>query len=171
MKVLFRALSALMVVSSFAVLISGCGRAGGSGGKVGVEGKVNYKGAPVTGGKLTLHHPKEGTYPININNDGSFSNSDLDEKMIGEVVVTIDTSEYKNQQQGADNMPTAPGKGGKGGGASDAFAKGGKKMMPEGKAVMPKYVAIPPKYADSKQSDLKWNIKAGKNEMTFDLKD
>src|SRR5207253_2292765 len=72
MKVLFRLLSVLLLVPAMCLLLSGCGKSGG-GGAVGVEGKVTYKGQPVTGGKLKLHHPKEGSYPININADAKTS--------------------------------------------------------------------------------------------------
>jgi len=168
MKVLFRLLSILIFLPACFVGLSGCGKGAGGGGLIAVAGKVNYKTKPVTGGKLTLHS-KDGIFDVNIGPDGSFSNGDLPKEFIGEIVVTIDTSELKDQPKGDPVKDKNKGED-KGmkltGGMPDKGLPDMPKGAPSARSV---YVELPPKYADPKQSNLKWTITAGKNEKTFDL--
>src|SRR5207302_692404 len=124
-------------------------------GVVGVEGMVKYNGKPVTGGKLSLHS-KDGNYPINIQPDGTFNNSGLPKEFIGDVIVTVDTSELKDLVTGATD-PTKMGKDtSKSGGKQVAASKveGPELIMTKSAGPQPVYVEIPKKYADPKQSGL-----------------
>ncbi len=67
--------------------LMGCG--GGSGSdKATVIGKVSYKGAPVTGGTLTLYSAEGAPYPVAIKADGTFNVSGVP---VGQMGVAIDT--------------------------------------------------------------------------------
>ena len=124
------------------VLVIGCTSATGNK----VQGKVSYKGAPVTGGTMTFHLADGSTRAAIINPDGTYSASDI---AAGEVIVTVETeslkraeSEYKNgkNKQVASPVPT--------GGAPVSTGT---------------YVKIPAKYKDKDKSDAKLTIASGNN--------
>jgi hypothetical protein len=116
-----------------------------------ISGKVMYKGAPVTGGTLTIFIG-EVTYPVGIGSDGSYNAVQLP---AGEAVATVNNDALN---------PDKPKYG-------DKMAKIG--PMPKDRAQVPTgtYVKIPAKYKDKKTSDLKVTLVAGKNDHTFELKD
>ena len=131
--------------------LAGCG----DGSKATVSGKVTYKGAPVTGGTLTLY-PSSGTpYPVNIGTNGTFNVGDAP---VGTMGVAINT----------DNVPTTAG-------YQMSPGVTPPKDMPAPPQMdtsnMPKKVVIPQKYGDPKTSGLTWDVKGGKNTKDFDLTD
>lgn len=136
--------------------------AGCSGGSksVSVSGKVMYKGAPVTGGTLTLH-PTDGKgagTTITIDPSGTFS---MNEIPTGPKTVTIETESIKSTPTG--NYAPPPGM------KPPAGADPGKQHVDASN--LPKYVPIPKKYANPTTSQLTWDIGKGKNDKTFELSD
>lgn len=80
------------LLTSFSVLLAGCGSDGTVQPKSTVQGKVSYQGAPVTGGVVTFHSTAEsGAAPAagQINDDGTYKVSNAEP---GPVRITIDTS-------------------------------------------------------------------------------
>ena len=111
-----------------------------------VTGKVTYKGAPVTGGQITLT-PKtaNGAAPaIPIKPDGTFSVSDIPP---GDYGVAVST----------DGVP-------------DAAPAGGtsRSPVPEGAAQGTK-VVIPDKFKNAQSSGITWTVKGGKQDLPIDL--
>ena len=147
-----RRLTALGACLILGVLV-GCG----DGNKATVSGKVTYKGAPVTGGTLTLY-PSSGTpYPVNINANGAFNVSDVP---VGQMGVAVST----------DNVPTTQGY------QMPPGVTPPKDMAtPEAPKIdmsnQEKKVIIPAKYRDPKTSGFTWDVKGGKNTRDFDLTD
>jgi len=139
-----------LILPALLLLTIGCGGSGNRG--VSLTGTVKYKGAPVTGGMMTLFFGNVA-YPVGIGADGTFSVTQLPE---GDAVATVDTESLN---------PNKPKYGGKmGGGMSPPPA--GASTGPQGT-----YVKIPAKYRDKAKSDLKVTLKAGKQEKTFELTD
>jgi len=123
---MMRSLASAAVCLALAVLV-GCG--GGGSTKATIRGKVAYKGAPVTGGTLTLYSASGSPYPLSIKPDGTFSVSDVP---VGDMRVGIDTW----------NEPVAkvsPG----------GYSGGG------GGQGLPPHMDIPLKYRDPRFSGLK----------------
>jgi len=165
MKVLLRLISVLMVLPAVALIAfsSGCG--GPSGGAVSVQGKVTYKGQPVTGGKITLYPKgKEEGFTLGIDGDGNFAAGDMPKDMVGTVTVAVDTKELKDAPTSDPGDPDQIGKTTKAGPkmAKPDKAAGMPAIGKQGKRAV--YVQIPPKYADPKTSGLTLEIKAGKND-------
>jgi hypothetical protein len=168
MKVLFRVVSILMVLPALALIVfsSGCG--GSRGGAVSVNGKVTYKGQPVTGGKVTLY-PKgsDAGYSMAIGPDGNFAAGDLPKELVGVVTVTVDTKDLKDAPkddptdmknlQGTSKEKSIPA-------VDPKTMKQPDEMAKMSKSKRSVYVEIPEKYADPKKSNLTLEIKSGKNE-------
>jgi hypothetical protein len=169
----------LLLCPAFLLFIfsSGCGGGrGGSAGAASVTGKVTYKGSALTGGKLLLHSQgAPGSFSMEIRPDGSFFNGDIPKDLIGMVTITVETKHLKDLPAGDPTDPGVLKQASKG--KIDPSALKGPKMSGPGLTAMEKasqtaraaYVEIPEKYGDPKQSGLTWEIKAGKNERTFDL--
>lgn len=117
-----------------------------------INGKVTYKGAPVTGGQMTFFYESAGVYPVAISADGSFNAVDLP---TGTAVVTVDT-ELLNPKKKTPKY---------GGG------RGGMSAPPEGVNSGPSgtYVAIPAKYRTRGASDLKVEVKAGSQDLDINI--
>ncbi len=125
-----------------------------------VSGKVTYKNEPVKGGDIAFHS-EQGTYRSSINQDGTYEISDLP---AGSMTVTIIT-EHLNPDK---KTPTY------GGGRGDAITKERMKAgfgPPNPDAQRSQYTKVPKKYSDEKTSDLKADLKKGKQEVNFELKD
>jgi len=140
----------LVLASLILAVVAGCTPKNAR--DVGLSGKVLYKGAPVTGGNMTLY-VGDAAYPVGLNADGTYSVTQLPE---GDAVATVDNSSLN---------PDKPKYGG-GKGAAYSPPPSGKNVGPAGK-----YVKIPPKYKKKETSDLKVTLKNGKMEHDFVLKD
>lgn len=146
-----RILSAIAACLALASL-TGCG---GDSGKATISGKVTYKGAPVTGGTLTLYAESGTPYPVNINPNGTFNVSDVP---TGQRTVSISTDNVQTNQGYTMPPGVTPPK--------DSPAP------PQiDTSTLPKKVDIPAKYKDPKTSGLTWDIKGGKQSKDFDLAD
>jgi hypothetical protein len=94
---LVRIASFLLALTALAALgaASGCG--GGKPAKTGsVSGKVSYKNAPVTGGKLKFYKDNNLVYPSPIKPDGTFYCADVPP---GNLKVVIETESIKNMMK------------------------------------------------------------------------
>jgi hypothetical protein len=149
-------------------LASGCGPSSGTPGKV--YGKVTYKGAPVTGGGITLQTKDGAKYGGAIDPDGTYSVPDLPP---GDMTVTIST-------ENLNPNPAKPTIGPPGGGTG--FPPGGGPPGPSGSTGPPggtatpakpqgTYMKIPEKYGDPQTSGLTVTVPAGPVKKDFDLKD
>jgi hypothetical protein len=129
----------------------------GCGGRSDVEvaGNVTYKGAPVSGGMLTLYPASGPSVPIPLHADGTF---DTTGAPLGQVGVAVETDSPLAAQVGAPAAGATP--------PSGVPLPGGT----QGSAAPPG-VKIPSKYKDPKTSGLSWEIKAGANSKAFDLTD
>jgi len=171
----------------------GCG--GGSLYTANVEGKVVYKGAPVTGGTLKLVSADNGEITTGIRTDGTYTITNV---LPAEYAVYVDnellnpkkkTPDYNpgsvTKAGGANKMapvggmtgPT-PGKmggglPGSGGTTIGATPKGVGAPAPPG--VTPGeagvFVEIPAKYRTTGKSDVKITVASGKNAIDIQLKD
>jgi len=156
---LARQVGGLALLVGMAVLPLGCS----GGGKASISGKVDYKGAPVTGGAMTLT-PATGTaIAVPLKADGTFALADVP---LGTYTVSFNTDGVP--EAGLVGPPDSPGE-------RPADITQGKGMpkpeIPEGKAMMLRRVAIPAKYKDPKTSGETWEIKRGKNKKDFNLQD
>ena len=130
--------------------VVGCGGAPSS-----VNGIINYKGIPVTGGLITLHFDGSKQFPGSIDAAGKFAVQNLP---TGKAKVTIDTESIKNV--GVPKMQSLPG-----GNMKDAMPQ-----MPGG-TVATSYMKIPAKYADVQKTDLTMDVQSGPQTKNFDLVD
>jgi hypothetical protein len=146
-----RARALLLVALSLSIVL-GC-TPKNTGRNATLKGTLKYKGAPVTGGSMTLYFG-EVAYPAPLSATGTFSVTQIPE---GDVVVVVNTEALNPKKPTYDGAK----KGGSGPMPKDMTAK-----APEGT-----YVQIPAKYKDKKTSDLKHTIKAGTHEVTWELKD
>jgi len=159
---------AVLAASLALTALAGCGDSS----KATVSGKVTYKGAPVTGGTLTLHPASGADFPIVIKADGSFYVTDAP---IGQMAVAIETDSVPSNTMPPGMTPPkdtpVPGQ-----------TASLPKDMPPPKDYSPakpsdtsaglKKVAIPSKYKDPTTSGLTWDIKGGSNAAKeFDLTD
>jgi hypothetical protein len=151
-----RALSAAALLGFACFLVAGCG--GSNSGKTSeVDGKLLYKGKPVTGGVIVLFYDDGSSYPGALNGtDGTFKLTNLP---AGKATVTVDTAGVKGGAGGpAITLP--PGQ---------ALPASMKEMMakyPKGEGATVNqgtYVEIPRKYATKATSPLHWDIAAGEN--------
>jgi hypothetical protein len=151
----------LVRVAGLAVLalaLAGCGRSK----KADVSGTISYRGAPVTGGTLTLYPvggKRETAIPVFIKKSGAFVTTGVPP---GDYEVAIETESVKKVAKGYDTKDMKP----------PSTVKMPEKMAnPQQSGDVPVYVEIPRKYADPKTSGLKWTITKGKNEKPFELTD
>jgi hypothetical protein len=133
-----------------------------------LQGKVTYKGAPVTAGTVTFHTPTGGIFPYGLHADGTFSGFDMPP---GDYVVTVET-ETANPKGHKD--VTYGGAKNKEGAADpnqykERMMKSG--QIPETVVTAGPYVPIPKKYASKDKSPLKKTLSGGSNEVNLDLED
>lgn len=124
-----------------------------------ISGKVNYKGQPLKGGKVTFHTKDAGMYTSAIDEDGTYSITDLP---TGDLVVTVETESVKPKEQptyggGKFKMkeyrpPGAPADAGKGPDPS-------------------RYVKVPSKYSNPKTSPLTVTVSSGRQVKEIELTD
>jgi hypothetical protein len=144
----------LLVVSLLA--LSGCNKKVGSN-KFGVQGKVTYKNAPVTGGALTFHLSDGSFENAVISPDGTYST----QLPAGTAKVTVNTESLKDTNAG---MPRD----------MKGMSKEMQDKMKEAKEYQQKnaaggtYVAIPKKYTDKNSTPLSIEVKETR-EQTIDI--
>ena len=138
-------------------LASGCGPSGATPGKV--YGKVTYKGAPVTGGGITFETKDGAKYGGLIQEDGTYSVTDLP---VGDLTVAISTENLN-----PDKAKSAPA----GTGAPSAATTGAGAGAPAAPVNQGTYVKIPAKYGDAKTSGLTVTVTTGSVKKDFDLAD
>jgi hypothetical protein len=133
----------------------GCGQRVGS-----VSGKVLYKGQPLKGGNVTfLGQPGKdpNSAASAIKEDGSYR---IDRIAAGPVKVVVETKSLLGPG-GGGGPPSGPPKDAK---------------FPEGypgtdfKGMAARYVKIPDNYANPEQTDLKYEVKPGDQDITIELK-
>ena len=133
--------------------LTGCGDSS----KAAVSGKVTYKGAPVTGGTLTLY-PTSGTpFPVNINANGTFNASDAPIGQMGVSISTDNVVSFQGYQMPPGVQPP-----------KDVNSPAQPNIDTSN---APKKVEIPAKYKDPKTSGLTWDVKGGKQSKDFELTD
>ncbi len=136
-----------------------------------VQGKVNYKGQPVTGGTISFiatQSSSDGdvnqTYGTNIHKDGTYEMPG--NLPAGEYVVTVDTESLNKKKEVKGNPKLQK--------MEDAYRE---KMGKMGKSSgitseeFGVYVPIPAKYRDKDKSDVKVKLSNGKNMKDIELKD
>jgi hypothetical protein len=143
----------LLTVPALLLLVAGCG--GTSKPTADVSGTVTIDGAAVTGGSMQFVAKDGPTFRVQIHDDGTYSQTELQP---GDYVVTVETESINPAKkapvyggpQGVKMTnkasPIPPDAGGAAGGATGT------------------YVAIPKKYGDPKKSDLKVTLAKGKND-------
>ena len=135
-----RFLAAASACVALATLL-GCG---GDATKSSVSGKVTYKGAPVTGGSISVVGGKDLNIGISINADGTFMSKDVPP---GEYKVAVST----------DNVV-----------AIVAPPSGKDYPVPEAGA-SPTKVVIPDKFKNAETSGITWSVKSGSQNLPIDL--
>jgi hypothetical protein len=151
----------LSLALALVVVIAGCGGPKRAPMAM-LTGKITYKDQKITLGDITFHPTSGDGSPQagQILSDGIYEVSDLPP---GEYKVTVNADRYDPAKK-----PPPPR------GARD---KQQYKMSPRGKGWEDKgestgtFVAIPRKYADKEKTDLKVNVKAGKNSEDLKLTD
>src|SRR5262249_52822285 len=124
------------------------------------SGKVTIDGAPVTGGSMQFTAKDGPSFRVQISEDGTYAQSELQP---GDYVVTVET-ESINPSKKEPVYGGAPG------------AKMSNKSSPRpqdiaGSGASGTYVAIPKKYGDPKKSGLTATLAKGKNaKVNFELK-
>jgi len=116
-----------------------------------VSGKVTYKGAPVTGGKVTFHSPTAGPVPGPINPDGTYSFGGV---APGEMKVTVETESARQAASMDYTKMMKPPAG-----------------MKESATPTPVYVPIPAKYANEATTPLTVKVASGNNTINLELTD
>jgi hypothetical protein len=117
-----------------------------------LTGTVSYKGQPLPGGTIDLHREGDKRVPsAPIHPDGTYL---LTAVPPGKWAVTIETESIKAVMPPTDKLKLPKGV---------EFPK-----LPPG---LPRYVPIPEKYAKPATSDLTVELKPGKQEENFELKD
>jgi hypothetical protein len=130
-----RLLFAAGVFLSFA----GCGGRQGT-----VSGKVTLNGAPLPGGLVSIYDSEDQTRTSKINQDGSYTMSNVAPGPAKASVLTMD-ARTDIRDQGDGSRPK-----------TNAFGP---------------YVAIPPKYMNKDTSGLNLEVKSGKQDFDMPLKD
>jgi hypothetical protein len=148
-----KAVGLTVAVLFTATLVVGCGSDPAKNNVV--SGKVTVEGKPAKGAALTLHYGDGSPVSIAIQQDGSFQKKGV---RLGQATVvftgnTISTEMAKKLEEIKKNMA----------GKSEEYQKyfGQAAGGP----------AIPEKYTSLKTSGLTWEITAGTNEKSFDLKE
>jgi hypothetical protein len=145
----------LRVCASAGSVLLFLGLLGCGGGPSSINGKVSYKGVPVTGGNISFDFGADKRISAMIDAKGNYS---VQTPHTGKATVAIETESLKN----TGNLAPLPG-----GGVADKekITTG----LPSGGSA--NYVKIPAKYADAKSSNLTADIKSGTNPKNFDLTD
>ena len=129
-----------------------------------LNGKISYKGSPVTGGTVKFHGKDKDSVNVQIQPDGSYTVNGVP---VGDMVVTIDTESInpdaklltENKDRKENKSITDK---------NFIMKKIGVTAKTVAAAV---YVKIPAKYASPKTSDLKVTVAEGTQTQNFDLKD
>ena len=132
--------------------IIGCG-----GGPATVSGTVTYKGAPVTGGSITLHF--DGDKPPaggSIDGNGKYA---IQSTTLGKASVSIETESQRSMMPKQTDIASP----------KDGMPPEVTKMPGGGAATV--YVKIPEKYSDAKRSGLTWDVKSGQQTKNWELTD
>jgi hypothetical protein len=155
-----RALSAAALLALICFIVAGCG-GGSSAGKAIAEGKVTYKGKPVTGGTINFIF-ESGAFPGQITPDGGFRVPNLP---TGKATVTVSTQQLRGKgYMPAFDTSKIPAS------MKDMLASM-KKAKEEGggAAAAGTYVEIPRKYERKDTSPLTWDLTAGENHKDLTL--
>ena len=142
----------LRVCASAGSVLLFLGLLGCGGGPSSINGKVSYKGVPVTGGNISFDFGADKRISAMIDAKGNYS---VQTPHTGKATVAIETESLKN----TGNLTPLPGVADK-----EKITAG----LPSGSA---SYVKIPAKYADAKSSNLTADIKSGTNPKNFELTD
>jgi hypothetical protein len=155
----------VLLLPLFLVIAFGCSRSRRDSSMA--SGKVTYKGQEVSAGTITFHPVSQtegGGYGFQLKPDGYTAVSLPAEEM----VVTIETESANPKRP----RPTYGGPGKKGPGNNDYKQKMMEKgAVPQDSGNAGNYVPIPKKYADKTTSPLRATLTAGKNDLSFELKD
>ena len=150
-------LALLVGLTLLAALAVGCGRKKVQTARA--EGKVLYRGQPVTGGTIRffrLSGEEFADQPVAqgiISGDGTFTVPGVP---MGTYRIAIETESVKGRSaRGGMGLPA-------GGKVPIAM------QIPPGMA-MPVYLPIPPRYADPNRSGLTWRLDQKENKRDFDL--
>jgi hypothetical protein len=128
-----------------------------------ISGKISINGQPIRAGTMRFH-TKAGNaygaaYDASINNDGTYSATDIPE---GELVITVETESISPQKK-------AP----KGGEATKRAKAGIVQPPPPGMAAPPDlstlYVKVPDTYANPNTSPLTVTVKSGRQVHNVEL--
>ena len=128
-----------------------------------ISGSLSYKGQPIKAGTMAFHTPEGVAYGAKINEDGTYSATDIPE---GELVVTVDT-EFLNPAKKAGSTGSKD--------AAKYMKMGGMQPPPSGPgaAAEPKsfYTQIPQKYSNAKTSPLTVTTTKGRQVHNIELTD
>ncbi|HKB04616.1 MAG TPA: carboxypeptidase-like regulatory domain-containing protein [Gemmataceae bacterium] len=139
------------LVATVLALAAGCGS------KTAVTGKVTYRGAPVTGGSVTLVASDGTAYAGTIQADGTYSIPDVP---TGSVQIGV-------AGPGRGGASSRAGAGGRG--DAGAIGRGKAPDRPTQEAKAPAGPSIPDTYLDPRTSGLTGTVKAGER-LNIDLK-
>jgi hypothetical protein len=147
----------ILLLGILAVLLLGCD---GAPRKGTLKGKLLYKNRPVTGANVTFFDEQNNpVYPGMVEVDGNFLFAELP---LGKLKVTIETESFaENKELDPATMPLQPGE--------DPSKM--PRRPPSHKAKMPVYRPIPLHYADVKTTPLVVEVKAGTQQVVWELKD
>jgi len=146
----------VLSLALLAALLSGCGSGDAKNNLV--TGKVTVDGHPLANGSMTLHYDDGKKYPVPLKSDGTFNISQVP---LGKAQVSF--AAYSSGMQGVAAEKQAEFQ-------KYYAAKAPAEQQAKAAQALETGPAIPEKYTNPKTSDLSWEIKAGKNEKTFDLK-
>jgi len=144
-------------VTFLLLLIVGCGQP-----RSRVYGIVRYQGKPLTGGTIIFLASDNRTYPVKIQEDGSYQIAALPR---GRIRVSIQSAGLR-----PSSRPQSSGRDG------DNFAKSAMKSDdsgPKGRRKPPSAAppsAIPPQYVDPNRSGLFFDLQSAEQEYSIDLK-
>ncbi|HEY7328328.1 MAG TPA: hypothetical protein VH592_11840 [Gemmataceae bacterium] len=149
------------------VFAVGCGGSEGS-----VSGKITYKGKAVTGGEIRFHpESKSGNFATEIKSDGSYSVSKVPPGPAKITITTFGTAPPTGNMGGR-------GMGGRGRGDNKAMEgmkkkaemiKSKKEMEGKADEAPTERVAVPEKYSDPEKTDLKVDVKGGRQTHDINL--
>ena len=125
-----------------------------------ISGKISINGQPIKGGTMQFHTKQGTAYDASINNDGTYSATDIPE---GELIITVETESISPQKK-------AP----KGAEATKRSKAGIVQPPPAGMAGPPDlstlYVKVPDDYAKPNTSPLSVTVKSGRQVHNVELK-